>query len=201
VAWLTRLRRWIRKLFRPASKQRTSPTIIKRWYGANCAVLRLERNTQGAVATYRIIPKQSSPDYLLTLDYLPELQAEMVGEFGGTAFRLRPLPYPHNAALTHRFAVWEIYPNSSNRAIGVWDVDLQGATGNWSLRELAPKRAILGVALRPLQITNSSKTPDMTWLSQVDRLNWLGLLEEKIRQELSNPRHSIKACTILPVDH
>lgn len=196
MAWFTRLRRWIKKLFRHTSKERRYPTILKRWYGADCAVLRLERATQGAIATYRIIPRQGSFEYLLTLDYLPELQAEMVGEFGGTAFLLRPHDDPHNDAVTHRFAVWEIY-STNTRAIGIWDVDLQGLGGSWSLRELAPKRAILGVALRPLQILTSHKTPDMTWASQMSRVGWLGLLEERIKQELNNPHHSIKACTIL----
>lgn len=196
MAWFTRLRRWIKRLFRQQSKQRQSPTIIKRWDGVNCSILRLERKTQGAIATYRIVPREGTIHRLLTLDYLPELQAEMVGEFNGTTFRLRPHYDPHNDVVTHRFAVWEIYPTNT-RAIGIWDVDLQGLGGNWSLRELAPKRAILGVALRPLQVINSHKTPDMSWASQMARIDWLGLLEERAREELNNPHHSLKACTIL----
>lgn len=193
--WLEQLRRWIKRLFRGKKPKRSHPTILKRWYGAYCAVLRLERNTPGAVGTYRIIPKSGTPDYLLTLDYLPELQAELVGKFNGTAFRLRPLNHPHNHALTHRFAVWEVYPNSNTFPIGIWDVDLEGYAAS-TLAMLAPKRAICGVALRPLQIIDSTKTIDMSWASQMTRVNWLGLLEEKIRGELSNANHNLKAYAI-----
>jgi hypothetical protein len=197
VDWLTRLRRWIKKIFRGTKRHIHHPTIIKRWYGANCAVLRLERQTQGAVATYRIIPRRGGFDYLLTLDYLPELQAELVGVYDGTPIKIRWYEHPRNDAVAHRFAVWEIYPNGNSHALGVWDVDMEGSAGG-ALKELAPKRAILGVALRSLQIVNSSKTPDMSWQAQMARIDWLGLLSERIRQELSNPSHNIKACSVLP---
>lgn len=195
--WIARLRRWIRKLF---SKPRRSsaPTILKRWYGTNCAVLRIARNTPGGIATYRIMPLRGDYDFLLTLDYLPELQAELVGEYNGTPFHLRHLYNPHNPGLTHRFAVWRIWRNGSSDAIGIWDCDLQGFTSSFALRELAPKRAVAGVALRSLQIIHSTKSPDMSWQSQMERMDWLGLLGDRIRGELSNPNHNLRACAILP---
>ncbi|MFN6572416.1 hypothetical protein [Dendronalium sp. ChiSLP03b] len=196
IIWLERLRRWIKRFFRP-KKRRTAPTILKRWYGKHCAVLRLERNTPGGLSTYRITSLYGSYDYLVTLDNLRELHTELVGEFEGTPIRIPTLDYSHNTAITHRFAVFRLGRDGSSQPIGIWDVDLQGFTANYSLREIAPKRALCGVALRSLSIIHSTKTPSLSWASQMDRMDWLGLLREKIRAELQNPNHNLKACIIL----
>ncbi|MCC5636292.1 hypothetical protein LC593_10570 [Nostoc sp. CHAB 5844] len=188
--WLTRIRRWIKRLFRPKKKHQ-SPTILKRWYGKNCAVLRLERKTQGAQATYRITSIYGC-DYLITLDYLPDLHSEVLGEYGGEIIKLGSSDYPNHPA-SHRFAVFCVARNGVSVPVGIWDVDLQGYAKSYALSELAPQRATAGVALRCLQLANSSKSPAMTWLSQMERMNWLGLLEERIRGELSNPSHNLMA--------
>ncbi|MBH8566743.1 hypothetical protein I8748_32105 [Nostoc sp. CENA67] len=193
MGWLRQLQRWIRRLFTKSRKQH-APTILKRWYGKNCAVLRLERTTAGGIATYRVVSIYGR-DYLITLDYLPDLHGEVVGEFNGIIIKLGSLDYPSNPA-THRFAVFRLGSNGSSCPVGVWDVDLEGFTPKYSLRELAPRRAVAGVALQCLKIPNSSKTPSLSWESQMGRVDWLGLLEEKIRAELSNPNHSLRACVI-----
>lgn len=194
VEWLEQLQRWILRFLRPKRKRRASPTILKRWYGKHCAVLRLERTTPGAIASYRVTSLHGI-DYLITLDYLPDLHGEVVGQFEGIAIKLGSLSYPNHPA-THRFAVFGLGSNGSSHAIGVWDCDLQGFAP-YSLRELAPRRAVAGVALRCLKISNSDKTPALSWESQMQRMDWLGLLEEKIRGELSNPNHSLRACAIV----
>jgi hypothetical protein len=196
VDWLERLQLWIKKLFRPKRKRRAHPQILKRWHGKHCAVLRLERTTPGGIATYRITSLHGGCDYLITLDYLPDLLAEMVGEYNGTTIKLRHLDNPRSPA-THRFAVFCLGRDGSSHPIGIWDCDLQGFTPNYSLRELAPRRAVAGVALRSLSIIHSTKTPSLTWESQMDRMDWLGLLEERIRGELSNSSHNLKSCVIL----
>ncbi len=38
----------------------------------------------------------------------------------------------------------------------------------------------------------------MSWQSQMDRMDWLGLLQERIRGELSNPNHNLRAMAVLP---
>lgn len=195
VEWLERLQRWIRRLFQPKRKHRTAPTILKRWYGKNCAVLRLERKTPGGVATYRITSLYGSFDYLITLDYLPDLHGEVVGEFQGAILKLGSLDYPSHPA-SHRFAVFRVARIGTSSPIGIWDVDLQGFTSSHALRELAPSRAVAGVALRCLQIANSSKTPAMTWDAQMSRMDWLGLLGDRIRGELSNPNHNLRAMAL-----
>ncbi len=190
VGWLQQLRRWIRRLFRPTKKHASAPTILKRWYGKYCAVLRLERTTPGAIATYRITSVNGN-DYLITLDYLPDLYGEVLGEYNGEIIKLGSVDY-QNYPTTHRFAVFCIRHNGTSLPIGIWDVDLQGGyTKSYALRELAPKRAVAGVALQTLQITGSTKTPAMTWQAQMERMDWLGLLTERIRGELSNPTHNL----------
>jgi hypothetical protein len=152
--------------------------------------LRLERSSQGAIATYRITSIHGSCDYLITLDYLPDLYGEVVGEYQGTIIRLGSLDYPSHPA-THRFAIFCLRHDGSSIPIAIWDVDLQGYTKSYSLREIAPSRAVAGVALCCLQIINSNKTPAMTWEAQMQRMDWLGLLQEKIRGELSNANHNL----------
>jgi hypothetical protein len=195
--WLSQLQRWIARLFKGKKKRRTTPKIIKRRDGKYCAVLRIERNTPGGVATYRITSIHGSYDYLITLDYLPELLAEMAGEFQGTPFRLRSHSHSYNASLTHRFAVWRVFPNGSSTPIGIWDCDLEGFTQNFSLRQLAPRQAVAEVASLALLVIHSKKTPLLSWQSQMECVNWLFFLEKRIREELSNPTHNLKAIDIL----
>lgn len=192
TSWLGRLQRWIGKLFQPKRKRRTAPRILKRWYGQHCAILRLERSIRGGISTYRIVPLQGGVDYLITLDYLPDLHGEVLGEFQGTIIELPADSSPH----THRFAVWQVFLNGASNPIGVWDVDLEGFTQNFALRELAPRRAVAGVALKPLSLLVSKKNLALSWQNQMERFDWLGLLEDRIRGELSNPNHNLKSCAI-----
>ncbi|MFK0731386.1 MAG: hypothetical protein ACFKPT_02755 [Gloeotrichia echinulata GP01] len=200
MGWIEKLQRWITQLFKGKKKRRTSPKIIKRWYGKYCAVLRIERNTPGGLSTYRITSIHGECDYLITLDYLPELLAEMAGEFNGTSFRLRSHDNKYNSALTHRFAVWRIFRNGDSSPVGIWDCDLQGFIQSFALRELAPRRAVAGVALAPLSLIHISNNPKLSWQNQMEHIDWLLLLERRIKGELSNPHHNLKAYMILRDD-
>ncbi|MEH2201223.1 hypothetical protein [Nostoc sp.] len=197
TTWLTKLQQWIKQLFKPKKKRRTTPKIIKRWYGKHCAVLRIERTTPGGLSTYRITSIYGDCDYLITLDYLPDLQAEMAGEFNGTAFRLRSHSDPYNSALTHRFAVWRVFRNGDSTPVGIWDVNLEGFTQSFALRQLAPRRAVAGVALASLSLIHIKNNPKLSWQNQMEYIDWLLLLEQRIKGELSNPHHNLKACVIL----
>ncbi|QLE47884.1 hypothetical protein FD724_07565 [Nostoc sp. C057] len=197
ATWLTKLQRWIKQLFKGKKKRRSSPKIIKRWYGKDCAVLRIERTTPGGLSTYRVTSIHGECDYLITLDYLPELLAEMAGEFNGTSFRLRSHDNQYNPALTHRFAIWRVWRNGDSSPVGIWDCDLQGFTQGFALRELAPRRAVAGVALAPLSLIHIQKNPKLSWQNQMEHIDWLLLLEQRIRGELSNPHHNLKAIDVL----
>ncbi|HYX18327.1 MAG TPA: hypothetical protein VE944_28970 [Nostoc sp.] len=196
--WLSKVQHWIKQLFRPKKKKRIYPKILKQWYGTDCAVLRIERDTPGERATYRIISTHGQCDYLITLDYLRELHTELAGTFQGTPIRIPTLDYQRNSVLTHRFAVWRVWRNGTSDPLGIWDVNLEGSANNsFALSELAPRRAVKMVALSALVLGNVSQIPFLHWEAQMERIDWLDLLEERIKKELSNPHHNLKACVIL----
>ncbi|WP_143861687.1 hypothetical protein [Nostoc linckia] len=170
---------------------------MRRWDGAHCAVLRIQRNTKGGMSTYRITSRYGGCDYLITLDDLSELKAELLGEFNGITIKI----LGDSSPLTHRFSVWRIFINGSSSAIGIWDVDLQGITSNLNLRHLAPVRAVAGVALKPLSLIHSKKNSELSWHNQMERIDWIALLERRIRGELNNPSHNIKATIVYQQDN
>ncbi len=172
--WLRTLRRWLRKW---RKRKSTPPRIIKRWYTKYGAVLQIERKTPGARATLRIVKPQEC-DFLLVLDYLCELQGDIVGEFDGTIITLRSR---YNAAIvqTHRFAVFCIAPSGVSRLVNAWDVDLEGISTSSARATLSAGRALLQLALASLRE------------KELSNFDWTGILEEKIRVELGSPNHRI----------
>lgn len=197
MRWLKWLQQWIAGLFQPKKKRRIYPKIIKQWYGKDCAVLRIERDTPGERATYRITSIHGQCDYLVTLDYLREFHTELVGVFQGTPIRIPTMEYQRNSVLTHRFAVWRLWRNGTSDPLGIWDVDLEGnAQRGANFAELASRNAVKMVALSPL-VLEHVQIPFLHWEAQMERIDWLVLLEERIRKELSNENHNLKACVIL----
>ena len=176
--WFSQIQKWLARLFRKKRKYRSQ--IIKRIpnKAQDCSVLQLERDTPGAIATYRIVSKYSSRPYLLTLDLLTSVNSDVVGEFHGVRFRLHSPAYSRISAPTHRFAVFEIGITGAAVPLHVWDVDLQGSAS--SVRgEMAATRAIFATALFPLLITDP-----LTWEWQMQNIDWLELLQQNIRAEL-----------------
>lgn len=197
ATWLTKLRRWIKQLFKPKKKRRTYPKILKQWYGTDCSVLRIERDTPGERATYRIVSIHGQCDYLITLDYLREFHTELVGTFQGTAIRIPTMEYQRNSLLTHRFAVWRVWRNGASDPLGIWDVDLEGNSQRGAnFAELASRSAVKMVALSALALGHVPQIPFLHWETQMERIDWLALLEKNIREQLSNPHHNLKACVI-----
>ncbi|QKQ75663.1 hypothetical protein [Nostoc sp. TCL240-02] len=197
-SWLVKLQHWIKQLFRPKKKPRTYPKIIKRWDGTDCSVLRIERDTSGEKATYRIVSVHGQCDYLITLDYLRELHTELVGTFQGTPIRISTMEYQRNSVLTHRFAVWRVWRNGVSDPLGIWDVDLEGNSQRGAnFAELASRNAVKMVALSALVLGHVPQIPFLHWEAQMERIDWLALLEEKIREQLSNDLHNLRACAIL----
>lgn len=199
MEWLQRLQQWIKELFRPKKKKRrTYPKILKQWYGKDCAVLRIERDTPGERATYRIVSTHGQCDYLITLDYLREFHTELAGTFDGTPIRIPTVDYQRNSVLTHRFAIWRVWRNGASDPLGIWDVDLEGNSQRGAnFTELASRSAVKMVALSALVLGHVPQIPFLHWEAQMERIDWLSLLEERIRKELSNDNHNLKACVIL----
>lgn len=177
--WLRVLRRWWKRLHHNKPKH---PRILKRWYTKHGAILQLERETRGARATLRAV-RSTGQQYLLTLDYLREIQGDYIGEFGSTPIYLRARVSPVRAQ-THRFGVFKILASGNSRCLGAWDVDLEGyATGIRS--QTAPGRALLQTA--------------QDYLKYGEQIDWLGTLEEKARVELGSPYHNLAAISLKPL--
>lgn len=175
--WLKILKRWWKRHhIRPQH-----PKILKRWYFKKGAILQLERFTPGAKTTLRIIPT-TGQQYLLTLDYLQEIEGDYLGEFDGAAILLRENT-SSGRTQTHRFGIFKILPSGGNRLINAWDIDLEGYA-NGIRSQTAPGRALLQVAISQLKY---------------EQIDWLGTLEEKTRVELGAPYHNLAAISLKPL--
>lgn len=188
--WIEQLFRWIEKLFWEKEKKCYTPAILNEQRGKYCTVYQIERSTPGAVATYRIVSTYGDRDYLLTLDYLPDVHGEIVGgiKLGSYDYKSHPC--------THRFGVFALLRNGAKQPVGVWDVDLQGFGQNYNLAQIAPWRAFTGVAWRSLQLEHDDKTPSSSWDAQMREMLWLGVLEQRIRLELGNQKHCLREIEI-----
>jgi hypothetical protein len=188
--WFSQIQKWFARLFRKKRKYRSQIIKCIPNKTQDCSVLQLERDTPGAIATYRIVSKYSVRAYLLTLDLLTSVNSDMVGQFNGVAFRLHSSAYSRISAPTHRFAVFEIRTTGDAIPLHIWDVDLQGSAS--SIRgEMAATRAIAATALFPLLITDP-----LTWEWQMQNIDWLELLRQNIRAELGQ-QHQMKAREVL----
>lgn len=176
--WLQRLWGWVRRWARRRQKvAATHPTILKRWYGENCAVLLLKRDTRGAIATYRIVPKDDGVTWLLTWDDLRERDTEAVGNLDGKTLKLRP---PKDlGGYTHGFAVWRLPKGSTvPHLIGAWNIKLEQGD-SYSAR----RRKKLGLKPIPSLIAEAialhlkdMELVDNTWQERVSCMDWLKLL-------------------------
>lgn len=139
-------------------------------------MLRVERETKGAIGTYRIVPKLGDWDYLLTLDSLREIEAELAGEFDGTPFLLRSHTNDGTPSLSHRLAVFHLYRTGTIHCLGCWDVNLEalgrGGTAN------NPSKIFHTAALQILKI---APTKILSWQQQLEMMDWIGLLEESAK--------------------
>jgi hypothetical protein len=202
-AWLSQLKRWIKRLFKSKKKRQTTK-IIQSWNNKYCIVHQIERDVPGAVATYRI-NKLGELNYLITLDYLSQLQKDL--ELGSqlsyqynTSFRVRDTSgrQGHRTLKqTHRFAVFRIWHNDKLDCINAWDVDLCGISARSSIQELAPRQAVKYVVLSVLGIFHDPNLP-LSWQFQIEDIDWLFLLRNRIREELSNPRHNLHENEVFP---
>ena len=200
--WFLELKRWIKKLLKKKKKKQTTSTqIIERWRNKDCIVLQIERDTSGAITTYRanrLNAFSGGYDYLITLDYLPELQidlgleTQLATEYK-VPFRLRL----RSNSQTHRFAVFRIWRNGSIHCIKAWDVDLEGLSASPSIQKRAPHQAVRYVVMSILDIFHDPNIPN-SWQFQIEDIDWLFLLRNRIREELSNPQHNLHEVIVFP---
>lgn len=173
--WLLPLVEWIFRRFKRNRRQRKRTRVLKHYYSDNCALLRLERETKGAVATYRAVPKVGDWAWLITLDYLRELEAEMAGEFNGTTFFLRPHIDYSTPPLSHRLAVFRLFSTGTCQCVGCWDVNLEVLGKGYAASSITPIRIFHSAVLKILQI---EPTRVLSWQQQMEMMSWMGLMEE-----------------------
>lgn len=186
--WLQRLWGWVQRWTKRHKKNPTAhPTILKRWYGQHCAVLSLERNTKGAIATYRIVGKEGD-NWLLCWDDLRERDTDRLGKFDKTTLNLRPSECTGDA--THGFSVWRLPLKSGNSKpvlIGAWNIKI----------ELTPyvirRRKKLGLKPIPVLVAESlalhlrdMELPGGTWQERVTRLDWEQLIIWYVKPHISD---------------
>lgn len=174
-----------------------SPVIKLGFY---CDVKSIERHHAGNVDAYRIepLPEYSDGwDIVITLDYLPKLQAKLLAKFSGGLVTLSGAEYAQRYGVTHRFAVYRLWQlGGTFSPIAIYDVDLYGGKqGTYAERQV--RRAFRDTAYNACYVTHDpKKSPDLAWASQINRVNWLGWLEEEIRFYLSDKSHNLKAITV-----
>lgn len=211
--WLSALQQWIKKVFKGKSKKKCfNPTkIIQSWNNKDCIVLQLERNIPGAIATYRInqfCAGREKYDYLITLDYLFEIQAVSRAEIRaqlelekqlGTKYNVKIRLRDRTAVVqTHRFAVFRIWRDHSLHCIQAWDLDLEGFNTSYIRQQSAPKTAVRSVARSVLLVSRNLNVPN-DWQFQIEHIDWLFLLRNRIREGLSSPHHNLHEAIVFPV--
>ena len=145
---------------------------------------------------YRVMPLPECGTYhvVFTLDSLPELPVSRANHpaRGSRGYS------PSLKIQTHRFGVFT--SGSDGRVIPkyIWDVDLYGDRAGEFPRDAA-RKAIAGVAWRTLRLSHRpERSFTMTWEGQVERMSWLGLMEQEIRWYLADDFHELKSEVIYP---
>lgn len=156
------------------------------FYGAICKI-----NRQSGIG-YRIIPLPECGEFhiIFTLDELAKLRGSSC-KSGGDKNN-----FGENKSQTHRFGVF--YSGSDGRITPkyIWDVDLYGDRSGSFPRD-ASSKAIAGVAWRTMRLSHRpERSFSMTWQGQVERMSWLGLMQQEIRWHLADTSHDLKARTI-----
>lgn len=194
-AWFLGLQQWL-KSFKGKKKRRTATTkIIQSWNNKDCIIHQIERDVPGAIATYRI-NYFSGYNYLITLDYLPELwsdlqlERQLTDEYS-TSFRVRD----RTQMQTHRFAVSRLWSSGSFHIFKAWDVDLEGLSANFSIQKRAPRQAVKYVVLSALNIFHDPNLPS-SWQFSIEDIDWIFLLRNRIREELSSPQHNLHSVVV-----
>ena len=186
VYWLKYWFKLFWKAFKNPSPTSQHPRILKSWYSSQCAVLSLSRSEKGAVATYRIIPRENAAGFwLLYWDDLLERDTEGF-EYDGEAFVLRS----HQDFLrhSHSLSVRHITNTGSAQVKEAWDINLK--TNQFEGGDKIKAQAVAqNVALHVMKIP---ATPCESWTQQIERINWLGIVDLYVSKSFGG-NHPLRA--------
>lgn len=190
--WTQILKEWIDAVLNKKKEQAVKPKILRRRSGKGCIILQLERNTPGAVSTWRfnceLLKEQS---LLLTLDNIADLErhfqrAERQKDPANTR---RESVYSPNKLSSHRIGVSLVYPLKRTEFIGVWDANLVDHWATTHAEDFKAERLILYMALRIMSSYETmpeffeSEIRSKVWWEQ--RLTHLGKGEFKESHQLN----------------
>lgn len=146
-------------------------TILQRWESSSCMLYQVESKLYGRVCTYRFVSKQDQDykDLLLTLDSVFLLKQKGL------------VPKGTNPLATHYFAAHWAFGNPAlpMQRISSYLLDLIGQNFWHDTTEDIAQQVIRNLALHILAIP---PTKVESWTKQVERVNWLGLLQQFARQ-------------------
>ena len=162
-------------------------TLVSVEYGSYCAVAKIKRRNDNI--GYRIIPTPQVGDYdiILTLDQLRPVRRYYFPIHRGQNNKKKL------NSQTHRFGVFTaIGSHTIPRCL--WDVNLCGdRIPSSAFIQTSSQKAIASVAFHALKISHSKKS---SWRSQIEKTNWIKLLEKEIRKELNDESHNLQQTKI-----
>jgi hypothetical protein len=149
--WIHILKEWIEALIERKKEQAPKPTILHRRPGDGCILLQMERNTPGAVSTWRfnceLLKEQS---LLLTLDNLVDLERHLqrAERQKNPSNTTRENVYSSQRKFSHRIGVSLVSPLKRAQFIGVWDANFIDSWSATHAEDFKAERLILYIALR-----------------------------------------------------
>ncbi len=152
--WLHILKEWADALLgKKRELSAPKPTILSQRSGKGCILLQMERNTPGAVSTWRFnceLLKERS--LLLTLDNIADLERHLqrAERQKDPANTRREIVYSPTRVSSHRIGVSLVYPLKRTEFIGVWDANLVDHWATTHAEDYKAERLMLYAALRVL---------------------------------------------------
>lgn len=207
--WFGQLIAWIRTLFNNRKPQVT--TVKSRRYSEDrtTALLQLQRDTPGAVETWRLIHGQSPSALLIGLDNLPDCRqhykqerraAHKSGNSYQTSANERSLKMAGGEIHTHRFSFSWLESSQGRQRIkilGVFDGDFAGFTREYGAalkagvvstkdenlkRRLGNSAAVkIGEAIA-LELLELKSIPGISWEERIQNYDWHHVLEAYTRR-------------------
>lgn len=179
---------WLKNVFNFWKKKPKFITSV-RW-GFYCAVANVGDNEYRVIAS----PGIGQYDFLISIRGIAEIP-ELLVYANNRIFPMAGDGYSRLFGVTHRFTVSRIFNGGAISFIGIWDVCIGDGSIN---QEKYAARILKNTAYRILAVSHyTNKTEDMTWQGQVNRINWIGLLEQQAKIEYYES-FDIKARKIYP---
>ncbi|MCA1995563.1 MAG: hypothetical protein LDL41_26465, partial [Coleofasciculus sp. S288] len=149
--WNHIVKEWIDSLLKRSKERLPKSIVLSQWIGKGCILLQLERNTPGAVSTWRFncegLHEQS---LLLTLDNIADLERHLqrANRQKNPADTTREVVNLPGRTSSHRIAVSLINSLKRTEFIGVWDANFIDQWATTHAEDYKAEQIILYTARR-----------------------------------------------------